>query len=123
MVLDPSDWIEAKNGCPQIHPAAHLASSGSKIENDFIGRLHPSDITRLYFWLGGTDSDDEGNWSWIDGTPFNFTSWESSEGSDGVQDSCLAMYNYYYYSYDTYRWYDYECYASYPYICEINLDQ
>ena len=121
VVLDPSDWIEAKNGCPQIHLSAHLASSGSKMENDFIGRLHSG--SGHNFWLGGTDSDDEGNWRWIDGTPFNFTSWESSEGSGGVQDSCLAISNRYNDYYETFWWFDYECYTSYSYICEINLDK
>ena len=106
-----------------IQQRTWLPVSGSKMENDFIGRLHPSDITRLYFWLGGTDSDDEGNWRWIDGTPFNFTSWESSEGSGGVQDSCLAISNRYNDYYETYWWYDYECYTLYSYICEINLDK
>ena len=112
--FDHASWAEAKQRCPQFHPAAHLASSGSELENDFITHMHSGTET---FWLGGTDSDEEGNWTWTDGTPFNYTKWESYEGAGGIKQNCLAI-RLSYYGY----WYDYECFDSYPYICEINLD-
>ena len=115
VVLDNADWFEAYNGCQQLHPSAHLASSGSETENAFIGRMH----FNTHFWLGGTDSDVEGNWTWTDGTPFDYTNWYSGEGSDDTGDNCLAINvdNYY----RTY-WFDLGCFDSHPYICEINLD-
>ena len=61
----------------------------------------------------------EGNWIWTDGTPFNFTKWNSGEGAGGITQNCLALYTL---SGHDERWYDRECFESYPFICEINLD-
>jgi len=119
-VFDLVDWVEASNGCQQLHPAAHLASSGSASENNYIGNLHYETNSYKYFWLGGSDSD-EGNWTWTDGTPFNYTKWSGSEGSGGTSQNCLAMDTYYSSSYNGY-WYDFECFASYSYFCEIDLE-
>ena len=79
--------------------------------------MHNESDSYNYFWLGGSDSDEEGNWTWTDGTPFNYTKWESYEGAGGIKQNCLAIRL----SYHGY-WYDYECFDSHPYICEINLD-
>ena len=120
---DYTSWVEANKRCPQFHPAAHLASSGSELENDFITKLHPGDPS--HFWLGGEDFKEEGNWVWTDGTPFTFTNWltdgHGTQGSGGPAQNCLAITtttNDYY----TGKWYDYECYATHAYMCEINID-
>ena len=122
IVFEEVDWVEAFNGCQQLHPASHLASSRSESENDFIAHLHTEDIYYYYFWLGGTDSDVEGSWTWTDGTPFDYTRWYSGEGSDGTGHNCLAVnsgtYSNSYFKY----WYDLGCFDSHSYICEINLD-
>jgi len=127
VVFDEVDWVEAQNGCSQLHPGAHLASSGSELENEFITKLHPGDPS--YFWLGGEDFKEEGNWVWTDGTPFTFTNWltnsHGTQGTGGPAQNCLAINtngngtngNDYY----TDKWYDYECYATHAYMCEINL--
>ena len=116
VVLHNADWVEAYNGCPQLHPDAHLASSGSESENEIISSLHSG--SPYNFWLGGTDADEEGNWIWTDGTPFNYTYWASGQGEGGITENCIAIYTYNQYG----TWKDYECYDSHPYICEINLD-
>merc|ERR1711971_1218811 len=106
-VFDQVDWIEALIGCQQLHPAAHLASSGSATENDYIANLHYESNNHNYFWLGGSDFDEEGNWTWTDGTPFSYTKWQGSEGSGGTAQNCLAV-DIYYSSYDNGYWYDKE---------------
>merc|ERR1719264_1898485 len=56
VVFDPVDWVEANHGCQQLHPSAHLASSGSAMENDYIANLYyETSSSSNYFWLGGTD--------------------------------------------------------------------
>ena len=122
VVFDPVDWVEANHGCQQLHPSAHLASSGSALENDYIANLYYETSNHNYFWLGGTDYDEEGTWMWTDGTPFSYTKWDSGEGAAGTTQNCLAMDEYYSSNYNGY-WHDFECYFSYPYVCEINLDK
>ena len=117
VVFDQVDWVEANDGCHQLHPLAHLASAGSALENDFIGHLHS--VSQSYLlWLGGTDSGDEGNWTWTDGTPFNYTRWHSGDGDGGITQNCLALDTYHYYQF---YWYDLECFESHSYVCEFNL--
>jgi len=41
----------------------------SAIRNTFSG----------YFWLGGSDAEQEGVWRWIDGTPITYGRWQSGE--------------------------------------------
>ena len=117
VVFDQVDWVAAKNGCHQLHPSSHLASSGSALENDVIGHLHS--VSQSYFlWLGGTDSGDEGNWAWTDGTTFNYTRWHSGDGDGGIAQNCLALDTY---PDNQFYWYDLECFESHSYVCEINL--
>ena len=102
--------MEAQNGCSQLHPDANLASSGSASENEFIANLHIQE----QLWLGGIDSHEEGNWTWIDGTPFSYTNWQAGEGAGGPAENCLSTVHS--------MWYDDECFQSQYYVCKINLD-
>ncbi|MCC7200990.1 MAG: PEP-CTERM sorting domain-containing protein [Gammaproteobacteria bacterium] len=75
----------------------HLATLGTEGENDFIKAL--LDATPgapgvgNNFWLGGSDSDSEGAFRWIDGTPFSFTDWFGTEPNSysGDGEDYLAM--------------------------------
>ena len=40
-----------------------------------------------YFWLGGSDVEQEGVWRWIDGTPITYGRWQAGEPSGGSEDS------------------------------------
>ena len=110
------DWLAAQDVCNQLSPGAHLASSGSAVENDYLRNLYTYS-SHLYIWLGATDSSEEGTWAWTDGTAFNYTNWYSGEGSDGSNHNCLAM------DVNSYpgKWFDQGCFDSNWCICEIDL--
>ena len=114
------NWLEAEEGCQGLNPAAHLASVSSQEENDFIFSLIKDDSVS-YVWLGGSDSYSEGDWTWSDGSLFDFTYWQNdgSQGNGGPSQNCLVMNtnNQYYAK----TWYDVECYHKYLFICEINM--
>ena len=52
-----------------------------------------------YIWLGGSDVQDEGNWSWTDKSLWDFDNWypgnsryhQSPEPSNGSREDCLKM--------------------------------
>ena len=112
------DWVLAQDVCNQLRPGAHLASSGSAEENEYLRNLYKATID-FYIWLGATDSSEEGTWTWTDGTAFNYTNWSTGEGSDGSNHNCLAMDVYDHYSNG--RWFDQGCFGSNWCICEIDL--
>ena len=128
LVFDEVNWVEAQHGCSELHPGAHLASSGSELENDFIASsLYTSNVREFFLWLGGTDFEQEGNWTWTDSTPFNYTYWcdayycGGDEGNGGTGKNCLAINIGDSYSSTYKRWYDFGCFDLFSYVCEINL--
>ena len=38
-----------------------------------------SNVDNKLFWLGATDRDVEGEWTWVDGSPLDFVGWRSRE--------------------------------------------
>ena len=57
--------------------------------------------TPLGIWIGGTDQSQEGNWTWTDCSPWNFTRWgvrryhqqpDNSIHIDGDGEDCLVFH-------------------------------
>lgn len=68
-----------------INLGGHLATITSQEENDFIFSLLPS--SNVPYWLGATDSKNEGTWEWVNGegifwengTSLMYTNWAEGE--------------------------------------------
>ena len=43
-------------------------------------------------WIGGTDTESEGDWKWVDGTPLSYTSWGIGEPNNNGNEDALQMY-------------------------------
>ena len=108
------NWVEAKEHCRELNPEAHLVFVKSEEENLFWFYIQGSDDGA--FWLGGTDSHEEGIWTWNDGTPFTYKDWFSNQPDGGLTQNCIAAHSDYYFS-----WLDYECAEQLYFICEIDL--
>ena len=89
----PNDWEEEGGRCylwPNIkktwHDAelycnkedGHLASVTNKRIHDYIWSKKKLLDKSTEFWIGGTDEEQEGNWRWADGSPWDFTFWGST---------------------------------------------
>jgi serine/threonine protein kinase len=87
-------WNDAKQRCEQL--GGHLVTiSSSKEQAIVIDCIKQSGIQvdrrdgqpsawDDKLWAGGTDQDSDGNWRWIDGTQWAFTSWVLNQpGNDG----------------------------------------
>ena len=56
------------------------------------------------YWIGLTDTAEEGTWVWASGEPFVFSDWNGAEGNGGTSDNCV-----YGWSGFNYRWEDRPC--------------
>ena len=77
-------WADAEAYC--VAEGGHLASVESQEEMLEISRLARG---QKDLWLGGTDSDSEGNWTWTNGAPWEYTNWQLGFGAKGPGQNCL----------------------------------
>lgn len=89
------DWKTAKSRCEAI--GGHLVTISNEQENKFITALATKtlgDINNSGIWLGATDERKEGEWEWIDGTPFNYSAWFDGQpnGKDKENFCFLLLY-------------------------------
>jgi flagellin len=66
-------WTAARSDA--VAKGGHLATVGSQQEWIEISAT----LTGGILWLGATDEEIEGDWKWVDGTPFSFSNWAPGE--------------------------------------------
>jgi hypothetical protein len=89
----------ARRACQSIGPGWDLAALQSAEEDTFAASL-----LGFSAWLGGSDSDNEGDWIWVDGSSFwqgdsesgfapagGFAGWSAGEPSSGRRADCLLL--------------------------------
>ena len=64
------------------------------------------------YWFGAHDTQKEGTWKWVDGSPVDPARWATDEPNDYHGEDCLVWEN------TTYRWNDVGCEDGYGYVCE-----
>ena len=115
--LGTASWRDAKQKCETI--GAYLVEVNSREENDFVNGLLSSALnTRGFtlFWLGGSDSSEEGVWKWSHSNdPLDFSMWKTGEPNDANNEDCLHMYTY------TGGWNDRECESPLGFVCELSV--
>ncbi|XP_052437870.1 galactose-specific lectin nattectin-like [Carassius gibelio] len=105
------NWVTAERKCQSLD--ANLASVHSKIEQDFLLSLLPSSSTHC--WIGFHDGEQEGQWLWTDGTPFDFTYWAPGQPDNKNSENCGELsYNY---GTSDNRWNDANCLTEHGYVC------
>ena len=103
-----SNWNDAEEFCKKN--GGHLASVTSEAVDEYIaGEKEKRGLQNL--WIGGSDKEKQGVWTWTDGSPWNFTNWYTGQpNSRGVQD-CLRYIN------DMKEWDDAICNRMSPFLC------
>lgn len=88
---------------------AHLATISTVGENSFVTGLVSAGT-----YIGMDDDEEEGVWTWRDGTPFSYSNWRSDQPNGGTSENCGEI--------DQQSvWWDRECAATRHYICEKRL--
>uniref|UniRef100_A0A673L630 Galactose-specific lectin nattectin-like n=1 Tax=Sinocyclocheilus rhinocerous TaxID=307959 RepID=A0A673L630_9TELE len=103
------NWITAEKNCQRLD--ANLASVHNKIEQDFLLSLLPSSTTRC--WFGTHDGEQEGQWLWTDGTPYDYTYWAPGQPDNKGIENCGDNMKWFIYN----RWNDAACLTSLGYVC------
>ena len=102
-------WNEAELACQRKE--GHLASVTSKKVFDHM--LYRAGNNRV--WIGGKDKWRNGTWTWIDGSPFDFTGgWASGKPSLDSREFCVELYNA---DATDHGWNDVDCDSSRSYVC------
>ncbi|XP_016398390.1 galactose-specific lectin nattectin-like [Sinocyclocheilus rhinocerous] len=104
------NWITAEKNCQSLD--ANLASVHSKIEHDFLLSLLPSSSTHC--WFGTHDGEQEGQWLWTDGTPYDYTHWapgQPDNTGEPITENCGEL------NYKNNGWNDGSCLTPQGYVC------
>lgn len=91
MLFDrPMSWAEASEKCEEA--GGHLATLTSAKENDFVQALCLNGKSSQYY-LGATDTYDNGIWRWSNGENFVYNNWAIGEPTGADGGLYLAMYS------------------------------
>jgi len=83
-------WQEARKRCEKMGGYLCCIESEAKAEQKFVAAL----ANGKYLYLGGTDEAKEGEWTWINGSPFVYTCWMGGQPSNwGGDENYLATYD------------------------------
>lgn len=85
-------WKEAEEYCRSL--GGHLASITSPTEQALIARMVENQKL-WFFWLGGTDEAEEGEWVWVDGEKWSYSNWGRAEPNNDMStgESYLGFLN------------------------------
>lgn len=87
---EPLTWRQARDKCNKM--GGHLVTITSKLENDFI-KKEVLKGDSLYYWLGGTDEEQEGKWKWVTGEEWSYTNWRNNQPDNANhEEHYLMMY-------------------------------
>ena len=98
---------------------AMLVKIESSEEQDFIKMKYIT--SNMNVWIGLTDSANEGNWKWTDGTAPGYTNWMSGQPNNYWGQDCgeIRKGNYHGTNYNG-QWQDLDCSGpSTGFICEL----
>lgn len=92
MFDEATTWESAKKYCEEI--GGHLATVTDASEWAFVSEFVKTSGDNDRYYLGASDSENEGEWKWVTGEPFNFTAWSTGnpDNSSYIQDYLHIWY-------------------------------
>ena len=106
--LEYKTWPEAEAHCQS--EGGHLASVTSQEEQEVAKAAGWSG------WLGGSNQETEGRWTWTDGTTWSFENWDGGWGEKRDSSNCVFMN-------EGNEWWDYPCANTNSFICQLPAKQ
>uniref|UniRef100_A0A8C8TZL3 C-type lectin domain family 4, member e n=1 Tax=Peromyscus maniculatus bairdii TaxID=230844 RepID=A0A8C8TZL3_PERMB len=107
-------WPSSLKNCSEM--GAHLVVINTPEEQEFLFHTKPK---KKEFYIGLTDQVVEGQWQWVDDTPFteNLSFWDAGEPNNIVYvEDCVTIRDS---GNPRKNWNDIPCFYSMPWICEM----
>eukprot|EP01084_Bolivina_argentea_P158695 276421_1 len=105
--------MDSRNECKSIY-GTELASIHNDRDQSEVYNICKSTGTNNC-WIGGTDVTSEGNWTWFDGTTWDYHKWEQDEPDNNGNQDCVVLWS----GFDL-KWNDQQCSDQWNYaICAI----
>jgi tetratricopeptide (TPR) repeat protein len=79
-----TNWKSAQSYCEAL--GGYLVTIQDAAENEFLDELSPGQV-----WIGATDEEQEGEWVWVTGEPWDYTNWDTSEPSNNDGEHYLYL--------------------------------
>ena len=98
-------WTDARQACANM--GGYLVTVTSAAENNFIFNLWPSG------WIGLTDEVVEGQWRWVTGEPYSYSSWNPGEPNNAGNEDYVQFVG-------AGRWNDLPNNQALPYVIEFD---
>ncbi|KAM7066670.1 C-type lectin domain family 4 member E-like [Acridotheres tristis] len=88
---DTMSWAESEQNCTGM--GSHLVVINSKAEQEFLSEQIKQPPERLNFYIGLFE-EKEGQWHWVDRTPFDVTAafWRKGEPNNGLYENCTVIH-------------------------------
>ena len=116
-LITPRTWTDANAHCQSMQ--AQLVSIHDNATNNFlISQTQQNNMGWYSFWTGLNDRNQEGGYSWFDGSSLQFTSWATQEPNDwrGGED-CVEVMLAQARAGWKFHWNDQSCTSKRPYVC------
>jgi hypothetical protein len=103
------DYLAAEEDC--VARGTHLASIGSASEHQELVAA-AFGLWQVSWWIGFDDLDEEGTFTWTDGSTGEYTAWADGEPNDSNAEDCGHLAGW-----AGGLWNDIQCKNALPYIC------
>lgn len=109
---DNQTWHESERNCSGMN--SHLVTINTEAEQNFVTQLLDKQFS---YFLGLSDEKEEGQWQWVDKTPFNpnMVFWKVGEPNDYMEEDCVVLV----YDQDKWVWNDFPCHFEMGRICKL----
>ncbi|XP_006237384.1 C-type lectin domain family 4 member D isoform X1 [Rattus norvegicus] len=109
---DNQTWHESERNCSGM--SSHLVTINTEAEQDFVTQLLDEQFS---YFLGLSYEKVEGQWQWVDKTPFNpnVVFWKVGEPKDYMEEDCVVLV----YDQDKWVWNDFPCHFEMGRICKL----
>jgi len=116
MCAGGSSWEDAFLACKA--DGYHLVTVDDAAENTWVSDTAASYRDNDTWWIGYTDTDSEGKWTWSTSASVGYVNWNFGEPNGGTGENCAHLYTHMYLGHGV--WNDESCSSSKHFVCEFS---